>query len=182
MSNATRPSLALIVAYARNRVIGRDGGLPWHYPEDLQHFKRVTMGHPILMGRKTYESIGRALPGRRNLVITRQAAFEAPGCEVFASIDRAIASARRTDPLPFVIGGSAIYAATLPWCTHLYVTEVQQEIEGDTWFPAVDDSAWVETERSEARGGELVFRTLVRREDGAPTDRGAVPPEPPHPA
>jgi dihydrofolate reductase len=155
--------LALIVAYARNRVIGRGGDLPWHYREDLQHFKRVTMGHPVLMGRKTYESIGRPLPGRRNLVITRQADFAAPGCEVFSSLEAAVASARTSDDLPFVIGGAAIYALALPLATHLYVTEIQAEVEGDTWFPALDESAWEETERRVSDDGLLVFRTLIRR-------------------
>ena len=157
-----RPALALIVAYAHNRVIGREGGLPWHYPEDLQHFKRVTMGHPILMGRKTYESIGRPLPGRRNLVITRQDDYDAPGCEVFTSLPEAIRAARETDALPFVIGGAAIYTLALPHATHLYITEIQETVEGDTFFPVIDASAWYETERQSSEDGVLVFRTLER--------------------
>ena len=155
--------LALIVAYARNRVIGRDGDLPWRYPEDLQHFKHVTLGHSILMGRKTFESIGRALPGRRNLVITRQADFEAPGCDVFTDFDVAVRSAQRRDDLPFVIGGAAIYALALPHVTHLYLTEIQDEVAGDTFFPALDESDWAEMDRREGAAGALVFRTLVRR-------------------
>ena len=155
--------LALIVAYARNRVIGRDGAMPWHYRDDLQHFKRVTLGHPILMGRRTYESIGRSLPGRRNLVLTRQAGYTAEGCEVFSSLEDALSAARRTDDLPFVIGGAALYRLALPQVTHLYLTEIQEEVQGDTYFPEIDEQAWQETERSQGAEGMLVFRTLVRR-------------------
>ena len=155
-------ALALIVAYARNRVIGRDGGMPWHYREDLQHFKRVTLGHPILMGRRTYESIGRPLPGRRNLVLTRQAGYTAEGCEVFSSLDDALSAAHRADDLPFVIGGAALYRLALPRVTRLYLTEIQEEVEGDTYFPEIDELAWQETERSQGAEGMLVFRTLVR--------------------
>lgn len=156
-------TLALIVGYARNRVIGRDGKLPWRYPEDLQHFKRVTMGHALIMGSVTYESIGRPLPGRRNLVLCDVPGYEAPGCEVFDSFEGALAAARETDDCPFVIGGASVYAQALPCATHLYVTEIQQDVEGDAYFPVVDEDEWVETERRTGAGGRLVFRVLQRR-------------------
>lgn len=156
--------LALIVCYATNRVIGRDGDLPWRYAEDLKHFKRMTMGHAILMGRKTYESIGRALPGRRSLVITRQEGFVAEGCEVFGSLEEAIEAARASDACPFVIGGASIYERALPFASSLYVTEVQHEVPGDVFFPSIDESLWRESERRLSTDGQLLFRTLVRRD------------------
>ncbi len=154
--------LALIVARSRNGVIGRDGDLPWHYPEDLQHFKRTTLGHAILMGRVCYESIGRALPGRRNIVISRNTAFEAPGCEVVKSLRAAIDLARESDELPFVIGGAQIYERALPLTTQMFITEVNLDVEGDTFFPAFDASEWRETQRRHERDGELTFRVLER--------------------
>lgn len=157
------PALALIVCYARNRVIGRDGDLPWRYSEDLKHFKRTTMGHAILMGRKTYESIGRPLPGRRNLIVTRQSGFRAEGCEVLGSLETAIEAARTSDDCPFVIGGASIYELALPLATVLHLTEVQHDVEGDVYFPAIDESDWTESERRPSADGELLFRTLVRR-------------------
>ena len=154
--------LALIVCYSTNRVIGRDGDLPWRYREDLQHFKRLTMGHAILMGRKTYESIGRALPGRRSLVITRQAGYVAKGCEVLGSLEDAIEAARTSDACPFVIGGASIYEHALPLASRLHVTEVQHEVEGDVFFPSIDETLWRERERRLSTDGELLFRTLER--------------------
>ncbi|MEI8259669.1 MAG: dihydrofolate reductase, partial [Deltaproteobacteria bacterium] len=155
-----REKLAIVVAASRGGVIGRGGALPWHYPEDLRHFRAVTRGHAVIMGRKTYQSIGRPLPDRRNIVVTRDATFSAPGCEVARSLDEAIALARATDPEPRVIGGAEIYAAALPLATVMYLTEVQLDVDGDVLLPAWDDGAWRETERRES--GELVFRTLVR--------------------
>jgi dihydrofolate reductase len=152
------------VCYAQNRVIGRDGDLPWRYAEDLKHFKRTTMGHAILMGRKTYESIGRPLPGRRNVIITRQAEFVAAGCEVVGSLEEALDAARASDPCPFVIGGASIYELALPLATELHLTEVQLEVEGDVYFPAIDESRWTEVERRTGDARELLFRTLVRLE------------------
>ncbi len=158
--------LALIVAWARRAVIGRDGGLPWHEAEDLAHFKQTTLGHAILMGRKTHESIGRALPGRRNLVISRQAGYAAEGCEVFSSLQAAIEAARETDEEPIVIGGAAIYEAALPQVTRMFVTFVNRDVEGDTFFPNHDPDDWRETSRVVSESGELVFRTLERRKPG----------------
>ncbi len=158
--NAEREPLVIVAAVARNGVIGREGGLPWHYPEDMRHFRTVTRGHAVIMGRKTYQSMGRPLPHRRNIVVTRDAHFAADGCEVVHSLDEAIALARQTDPEPRVIGGAEIYALSLPLATVMYLTEVQRDIEGDTGFPAWDDGTWRETGRRQS--GDLVFRTLVR--------------------
>jgi len=157
-----REQLAIIVAWSLNRVIGRDGDLPWHYPVDLKHFKRTTLGHPLIMGRKTHESIGKPLPGRRNLVISRNAAFEAPGCEVFGSLEAAVAAARETDDCPFVIGGAQIYALALSHVTRMVVTEVQREVQGDVYFPAFDAEAWHEVSREALADGELVVMEMVR--------------------
>lgn len=160
-----RPPLGIIVAYAAGRVIGKDGTLPWREPEDLKHFRRVTMGHAIVMGRVCYDSIGRALPGRRNLIVTRNRDFQAPGCEVHHDFDSAIAAARASDACPFVIGGAQIYALTLPAATRLEITEIDLEVAGDTWFPELD-AGWREVHRNAGGGGRLVYRTLVR-EPGA---------------
>ncbi len=138
--------LSLIVARARNGVIGRDNALPWRLPEDLAHFKQTTMGHPIIMGRKTWESIGRPLPGRRNLVVTRNPQWKAVGAERAPSIAAAI-SACRAAPQAFVIGGAQLYADTLPLAQGLFVTEIDRDIEGDIFFPALDPQDWVETSR-----------------------------------
>ena len=151
--------LAMVVAMTADRVIGKDGGMPWHIPEDLKHFRRVTMGHAIIMGRKTHESIGRALPRRRNIVVTRQrdAVFE--GCDVAHSIEDAIAMARAGgDDEPRIVGGGVIYEAALPLATKLYVSEVDLDVEGDTHFPRFDPEQWTETERRAGQG--VVYRTL----------------------
>ncbi|MCP5071050.1 MAG: dihydrofolate reductase [bacterium] len=160
------PSLALIVAWSENpetgqRVIGKDGDLPWHLPEDLRFFKKTTMGHAMIMGRKCYASIGRALPGRRSLVLSRNPEFEAPGCEVFPDFDVALAAARETDPCPFVIGGAAIYELAMPLVTRLVVTEVHEVHAGDVYFPRFDEGAFREVERRASDAG-LTFRTLER--------------------
>ena len=151
--------LALVVAMTPDRVIGKDGGMPWHIPEDLKHFRRVTMGHAIIMGRKTHESIGRPLPRRRNIVITRNrdAAFE--GCEVAHSLSDAIAMARDGgDDEPRIVGGGAIYELALPLATKLYLSEVELNVEGDTHFPKYEPSRWTETDRRVGDG--VVYRTL----------------------
>mgnify|MGYP001822904390 CR=1 FL=1 len=155
----TRP-LTIVVAWAEGRVIGRDGDLPWHHSEDLKHFKAVTMGHALVMGRKCHQSIGRPLPGRRNLVISRNPAYEAPGCEVFDGFDVALEAAYATDPAPCVIGGAQVYALAMPLATRLELTEIHEVHAGDVVFPDVDLTAWRETARRES--GPLVFRTLER--------------------
>ena len=151
--------VVLVLAAAENGVIGRGDALPWELPDDLQHFKRTTMGRPIIMGRKTHESIGRALPRRRNIVITRNPDARFEGCDVAHSLDEAIAMARSGgDDEPRIVGGGAIYELALPLATKLIVTEVGMTVEGDTHFPVYDPDRWSETERREGEG--VVYRTL----------------------
>lgn len=134
--------ISIIVAASENGVIGRRGELPWRLSSDLQHFKAVTMGKPIVMGRKTWESIGRPLPGRQNIVITRQDGFAAEGCEVVGSVDAAVAAAGDAEEI-MVIGGSEIYALFLSRADRLYLTRVHAEIDGDAFFPDDDESSWI---------------------------------------
>jgi dihydrofolate reductase len=141
--------IALIAAMARNGVIGVDNRLPWRLPEDLRRFRALTTGHTIIMGRKTWESIGRPLPGRQNIVVSRQPAFDAPGAEVASSLDAALALATRPDPV-FVIGGEALYRAAQPLAARLYVTEIERDFTGDARFPEFSRRSWRETAR-EAR-------------------------------
>lgn len=154
--------LAMIAALTPSRVIGRDGGIPWRYSEDFQHFKRITMGHAVIMGRATYDSIGKPLPGRRNIVITRQD-LTLPGCEVVHSLAGALKLARETDPEPMIMGGGAIYAEALPLATRLYLTYLDEEHEGDVYFPAIDPREWTETERRRSEQHPLTYVTLDRR-------------------
>jgi dihydrofolate reductase len=135
------PRLTLIVARARNGVIGRGGTLPWRLPEDLAHFKRTTMGYPIVMGRRTWDSIGRALPGRRSIVVSRNAAFGAPGAEVVPSLDAALALVRDV-PEVFVIGGAELFKVAAPLAQRMVVTEIDADFEGDTFFPRPDPREW----------------------------------------
>ena len=154
--------LAIVVAMTSDRVIGLDGDMPWHIPEDLKHFRRVTVGHAIIMGRKTHESIGRPLPKRQNIVVTRnsEAAFE--GCDVAHSLSEAIGMARRAgDDEPRIVGGGAIYALALPLATRMFLTEVDLDVSGDTFFPAYDPMEWREVDRREGEG--VTYRTLERR-------------------
>ncbi len=141
--------LALMVAMAENRVIGRNNNLPWYLPEDLKYFKKTTMGKPIIMGRKTYESIGKPLPGRTNIVVTRNANFTADGVRVVHSLDDAIALATQISIIDgsseaIVIGGGQIYQAALPLVETLYVTQVHAKVEGDAFFPEVNWQNWQE--------------------------------------
>lgn len=139
--------LSLIVAMAENGVIGRDGDLPWHLPADLAHFKAMTLGKPIIMGRRTWDEVGKPLPGRRNIVISRQADFSAPGAEVVASLDQAL-DLTRDAPEVMIIGGAQIYAQALPIADCLYRTLVCGTPDGDTVFPPVDWSQWQLVEES----------------------------------
>jgi dihydrofolate reductase len=138
--------LNLIVAYARNRTIGRDNTLPWKLPGDLAHFKRTTLGCPIVMGRKTWDSLGRPLPGRRNIVITRNANSAFVGAECFTSLAQALQSVKDAERV-FVIGGAQIYQLALPLADRIIATEIQADIEGDASFAPLDASTWVETSR-----------------------------------
>jgi dihydrofolate reductase len=141
--------ISLVVAMAANRVIGRDKGLPWYLPADLQHFKRITMGKPILMGRRTWESIGRPLPGRTSIVITRDTGYDAPGCIVVHSIEAALKAAAECSDEAMVIGGADFYRQVLPRAETIYLTRIHADFEGDTFFPELDASEWREVERSD---------------------------------
>jgi len=134
--------LSLIVATANNNIIGKDNDMPWHLPADLAYFKKTTLGKPIIMGRKTFESIGRPLPGRRNIVISRDVNYQADGIESVTSVDAALALVEGVDEV-MVIGGGAIYAHCMSAATRLYVTHINADIDGDTQFPAFDtDNDW----------------------------------------
>ena len=133
--------LSMIVAHANNRVIGKDNDMPWHLPADLAYFKKTTLGKPIIMGRKTYESIGRPLPGRKNIVISRDASYQADGIDVVGSVEDALALVRDVEEV-MVIGGGAIYQHCLPTAQRLYITHIDAQIEGDTYFPEYDLKHW----------------------------------------
>lgn len=151
--------LALIAALAQNRVVGIDNKLPWHLPEDLKYFKRVTTGKAVVMGRKTYESIGRPLPNRTNIVITRNQDFTAPGIEVVTSLEAALELAENISLINgvdevMVIGGAQIYEATLPRADRLYLTHVHADVEGDAYFPNVNMNEWKELGREDYAASE----------------------------
>jgi dihydrofolate reductase len=155
--------VSAIAAVSRNGVIGRKGRLPWHYPEDLARFKTLTTGHAVLMGRRTFESIGRPLPGRRNVVLTRAPAPRLPeGVLSFNSLEAALqACAESGETELFVIGGAELYAQALPLCDRLYLTRIERDVEGDAHFPPWDPAEWVERERKAK--GELVFSVYERK-------------------
>lgn len=138
--------LSIIVAMDRNRVIGHKDSLPWHISADLKNFKKITMGKPIVMGRKTHESIGRPLPGRENIVITRDKTYQAEGCTVLNSIDGIFEHCKDVEEV-MITGGSEIYKHTLNQVTRLYLTEVHTEVEGDTIFPEFERNDWNEISR-----------------------------------
>jgi dihydrofolate reductase len=157
--------ISLIVAASENNVIGAQGDLPWRLSADLRRFKEITMGKPIVMGRKTYESIGRPLPGRQNIVITRQAGYLAEGCDVVDSPEAAIAAAGDADEI-MIIGGSHVYAAFLPLADRIYLTRVHAEVEGDAHLPDLGDSwevsAQVDREADDANQYACSYLTLDR--------------------
>lgn len=162
------PLVALVAALAHRRVIGVANRLPWHLPEDLQRFKRLTMGAPVIMGRRTHESIGRPLPGRRNIVVTRQTQAAWPGCEVAHSLEEALTLAGDV-PEVFVIGGAELYAQALPRADRLYLTLIDADYEGDAFFPAFDHKEWREIGREpgvSASGLRYAFVTYVRAAPG----------------
>ncbi|NNJ94224.1 MAG: type 3 dihydrofolate reductase [Halobacteria archaeon] len=140
--------ISIIVAMADNRVIGHDNHLPWHLPADLKHFKATTMGKPIIMGRKTWESIGRPLPGRTNIVVTRDARYTADGCVVVHSVDAAL-QACSADEEVMVIGGAEFYRQVLPHASTLYLTLVHDRFDGDAFFPELDACEWREVDRED---------------------------------
>ena len=160
-----KPKLTLIVAVAENGVIGRDGTLPWRLPEDLKHFRRLTLGNTVLMGRKTWESLGKPLEGRANWVLTRDAAFAAPGARVLHDLDAALAQPAQGELL--VIGGAELYRQALPLAGRLELTRVHARVEGDTHFPDYDPAQWRETARRDRAADErhaysYSFLTLER--------------------
>lgn len=140
--------ISIITAMDENQLIGKDNGLPWKLPADLQFFKKVTMAKPIIMGRKTFESIGRPLPGRTNVVITRDASFEAEGCEVVYSLENAIEKVKDVNEA-MVIGGENIYKQFLPLADRLYLTKVSGSFDGDAWFPEISFNQWKLIERED---------------------------------
>ena len=145
-SAASGRRVALIAAVARNSVIGARNSLPWHLPEDLQHFRTLTSGHTVIMGRKTWESIGKPLPNRQNIVVSRQAGLLIDGASVAHSLEEALSLAVREDPV-FVIGGEALYRSALPLAALLYLTEIERDFHGDARFPYFERAAWREVAR-----------------------------------
>ncbi len=141
MNNPQKPRLSLIVAMAKNRVIGADGKIPWHLPNELQLFKRITMGHHIVMGRKTYESIGRLLPGRTTVIVTRQHGYAIAGAKIAHTLEDAVALCAG-DSEVFVIGGGELYRAAMPLADRIYLTVVAAEPAGDTQMPELDATQW----------------------------------------
>ena len=161
------PLISLLVAVSENGVIGRDRGMPWHLPDDLKHFKSLTLGKPVLMGRRTYESIGRPLPGRTNLVLTRATDWSVPGVTVVADLDAAIRAAGSA-PEMVVAGGAQVYALALPRVTRIHLTRIHAIIDGDTRLPELDLRSWRELSRQlhpvDARHPyAMSFVTLERR-------------------
>lgn len=153
---AARPPLALIAAVARNGVIGAGNALPWRLPEDLRRFKSLTLGHAVIMGRRTWESLGKALPGRQNIVVTRRREFTAPGAQSCASLAAALALVR--DPPPaWCIGGGELFREALPLASRIELTAIDADIAGDTYFPPVDWSQWREVARESHAGDAAGF-------------------------
>jgi dihydrofolate reductase len=158
-------TVTIIAALSRNGVIGRDNRLPWHIAEDLKRFKALTLGHPVIMGRRTHESLGRPLPGRDNIVITRSKDYAARGCRVVHTLEEALAACARAGEA-FVIGGAEIYVLALPLADRLQLTEVDADIEGDAHFPAFERGAWREAARESRAapdGMRYDFVTYERR-------------------
>ena len=163
------PRIALIAAVARNGVIGDRNRLPWHLPPDLRRFRELTMGHSIIMGRKTWESIGKPLPGRQNIVVSRQRDFRASGAQVAASLEDAIRLADLLEPV-FVIGGESLYREALPLAQLLYITELDRDYEGDARFPAFAREPWTETSREThagAAGSDCGFAFTIHQRKAA---------------
>lgn len=166
----TRPLISLIAAMAEDRVIGRHNRLPWHLPADLAHFKRLTLGKPIVMGRRTWESLPGLLPGRDHIVVSRDPDYRALGALVVPSPEAAITAVAGAEEL-MVVGGEALYRAMLPLASRMYLTLIAARIEGDAYFPEWDPAVWRETAREtrprdERNAYDLCFVTLERVEEG----------------
>ena len=169
------PAIAIVVAMAENRVIGRDGGLPWRLSADLARFRALTMGKPIIMGRRTHESIGRALDGRRNIVVTRHPDYQAPGCLVATSLEAAFEAASSAEEIS-VIGGAGIYEQALPFASRMHLTLVHASIDGDVQFPDIEPGEWQEISRVERSADarnpyDLSFIELTRHCTGVASVR-----------
>ncbi|MBU3538044.1 dihydrofolate reductase [Polynucleobacter sp. UK-Gri1-W3] len=161
----TQPAISMIVARSRNHVIGRDNQMPWKISADLQFFKRVTMGFPVIMGRKTWESIGRPLPGRRNIVVSRNAGYQATGGELVGSLDEALKNLSEF-PRVFVIGGEQLFKQAFDKTDRLYITEIDLDVKGgDTFFEVPNPASWKEIERTPGSEGDITFSfiTLERK-------------------
>ena len=155
------PAISMIVARSRNHVIGRDNQMPWKISADLQFFKKVTMGHPVIMGRKTWESIGRPLPGRRNIVVSRNTELQLTGAEVVNSLDAALTTLSEF-PRVFVIGGEQLFTQAFPKADRLYITEIDIDIDGgDTFFRVPNQSEWKEVEHTPASEGGINFNFIT---------------------
>lgn len=160
--------VSIVVAAAENNVIGKDNDLIWHLPADLKHFKRLTMGHPMIMGRKTFEAIGKPLPGRTSIIITSQQDYTAAGCIVVHSLEEAIAKGRELDEIVSVIGGANVYQQALPHTDKVYLTRVHHSFEGDVYFPELPENEWQVTEQEHHEPDEknkysYTFLTLERQ-------------------
>jgi dihydrofolate reductase len=164
MGEPERLPLTLIAAVSRNGVIGRGGQLPWDLPEDRAHFRRETVGHAVIMGRRTWDERGVPLDGRRNIVVSRSGQVSGSGREVARSLEEALAMARKTDPEPVVIGGAEIFRLAMPIATRFLLTEIDFDVEGDTFLPELDRSAWVPVARR--RGDRASYVTYERRTPG----------------
>ena len=157
------PRIYLVAALAANRIIGANGALPWRLPEDMRFFKEITFGHPIVMGRRTWESLKGPLPGRENIVVTRTRGYDAPGAAVASSLDAALALCAG-EPVVFVIGGSRLFEEALPLASGLVLTEIHKDFPGDTWFPAYDRSQWREAQREAHTAADGMRFDFVRYE------------------
>jgi dihydrofolate reductase len=140
------PQVYLVAAVAANGIIGAGGKLPWHIPEELKHFKKLTLGHPVIMGRRTWESLKGPLPGRENIVVTRTAGYRAEGAAVASSLEASLAMCAG-EPVAFVIGGTRLFEESLPIAAGLVLTEIKRDYQGDTWFPKWDRAEWRESQR-----------------------------------
>ena len=159
----SQPRVYLVAAVAANGIIGANGKLPWHIPEELQHFKKLTLGHPVIMGRRTWESLKGPLPQRENIVVTRQAGYDAPGAAVANSLDAALAMCIG-EPVAFVIGGTQLFEESLPIAAGMVLTEIHRDFPGDTWFPDYDRSQWREAQREAHTASDGMRFDFVRYE------------------
>ena len=165
MSHTPGPRIYLVAAVASNGIIGSNGRLPWHFPEELKHFKEVTLGHPVIMGRRTWESLKGALPGRKNIVVTRTPGYQASGASVAACLQAALALCAGA-PKAMVIGGNQLFAESLALAAGLELTEIHRDYPGDTWFPAFDRKQWREVKREARTAGDGTRFDYVLYEKG----------------